>query len=74
MDQGYSSIATGMYPYMFNSASIYRTIFLFIRVKLLIAPLGTIVATFLVKFSSWLHMRDTVEVDIPFNSGYYHVR
>jgi len=32
MDQGYSSMATGMYPYRFNSASMYNDIFLFFLV------------------------------------------
>jgi len=32
IDQGYSSIATGIYPCKFNSARMYNTIFLFFLV------------------------------------------
>ena len=55
MDHGYSSIATGIYPCRFNSASMYRTIFLLRIVNLLVAPFGTMVAILCVKFNSLLH-------------------
>ena len=40
-DQGCSSIATGIYPLRFKSARRYKTIFLFMKVKLDIAPGAT---------------------------------
>ena len=44
MDQGYSSIATGIYPCMFNSTRMYNIIFLFFLVTKEYAPPATSVA------------------------------
>ena len=61
IDQGYWSIAIGMYPSKLNSASRYRIIFLFIKVNLLVAPAATLVALFYVKFNSLLQILYTVD-------------